>query len=38
MIAWFLYTLMNDKEAENVFVGKNAEIYWKDVKIKSLKR
>ena len=38
-----LYTLMNDKEAEKVFIGENAEILenednWQDVKIKSVKR
>lgn len=40
MTAWFLYTLVNDKEAEKVFYGDNAEILenkdnWQDVKIKS---
>ena len=38
MTAWFLYTLMDDKEAGRAFVGDNAEILqntlWQDVKIK----
>lgn len=39
MTAWFLYTLMNDKETKNIFIGENAEILqnnnWQDIKIKN---
>lgn len=42
MTAWFLYTLLNDKEAEKVFVIENPKILsntmnWTDIEI-SLKK
>ena len=42
MTAWFRYTLMNDREARQVFAGKPPEILknsvnWQDVKIKAMK-
>lgn len=41
MTAWFRYTLMQDKEARNVFCGDSPEILnnstnWKDVKMRNL--
>lgn len=41
MTAWFLYTLLNDGEAKQVFVGNNAEIKsnsnWQDVVLRNIK-
>ncbi|WP_176552617.1 hypothetical protein [Testudinibacter sp. TR-2022] len=39
MTAWFLYTLNNDAQARQVFVGQNAELYrnanWQNVRVKN---
>jgi hypothetical protein len=41
MTAWFLYTLTNNSESKQIFVGNNPELKqnpnWQDVEMKNLK-